>query len=226
MSLINHLSLIKLILLLLLWYTTSSLANLISKRLLTIFPHPFTITFVQLFHGWVYSIPLLRLMKIPSPIYLHSTRIYYLTIMVPLAMGKFLSQFTSQISLRLVPISYTHTVKALMPLFTVILSRLFLAEKHSLKIYLSLFPIIIGVVIASMSELSFDLIGLVSALFSTFLLAIQNIFSKKTLKYVDIHHLALLAILSKISWCLLLPFWFLLDGPQIHDEEVDRLNQS
>lgn len=131
MSLLNHLSLI---FLLLLWYTISSLANLISKRLLTIFPHPFTITFIQLFHGWIYSIPLLRLMKIPSPIYLHSTRIYYLTVMVPLAMGKFLSQFTSQISLRLVPISYTHTVKALMPLFTVILSRIFLQEKYSIKV--------------------------------------------------------------------------------------------
>lgn len=122
------------IFLLLLWYTISSLANLISKQLLTIFPHPFTITFIQLFHGWMYSIPLLHFMKIPSPIYLHSTRIYYLTMIVPLAIGKFLSQFTSQISLRLVPISYTHTVKALMPLFTVILSRIFFQEKHSLKV--------------------------------------------------------------------------------------------
>ena len=76
-----------------------------------------------------------------------------------------------------------------------------------------------------MSELSFDMIGLISALFSTFLLAIQNIFSKKTLKFVDIHHLALLAILSKLSWCLLVPFWFLIDGPEIDfKEEVDQLN--
>lgn len=76
-----------------------------------------------------------------------------------------------------------------------------------------------------MSELSFDMVGLISALFSTFLLAMQNIFSKKTLKFADIHHLALLAILSKLSWCLLLPCWFLIDGPEIDFEaEVNQMD--
>ena len=77
-----------------------------------------------------------------------------------------------------------------------------------------------------MSELSFDAIGFISALFSTFLLAIQNIFSKTTLKHVDIHHIALLSILSKLSWCMLIPFWFLLDGPHLDfQREVNRSNR-
>ncbi len=134
MSLNTNLSLLKLCIFMLLWYSISSLANIIGKLLLTIFPHPFTVTVVQLFHGWAYSIPLLRLIQIPSPTYLHSKRIYYITIIVPLAIGKLLSQLTSQISLRLVPISYTHTIKALTPLFTVILSRIILAEKHSITV--------------------------------------------------------------------------------------------
>ncbi len=108
MSSHTNLSILKLCVLLLIWYLISSIANIIGKRLLTIFPHPFTVTLVQLFHGWLYS--------------------------VPLAMGKLLSQLASQISLRLVPISYTHTVKALMPLFTVVLSRMILAEKHSMTV--------------------------------------------------------------------------------------------
>lgn len=219
MSLSTNISLIKLVFYLILWYSISSLANIIGKRLLTIFPHPFSVTLIQLFHGWAYSIPLLRLIQIPPPTYLHSKRIYYLTIILPLALGKLLSQLTSQISLRLVPISYTHTVKALMPLFTVILSRLVLLEQHSMIVYLSLIPTIIGVVIASFSELSFDAIGLVSALFSTCLQAVQNIYSKKTLKHLEIHHIALLSVLSKLSWCLLVPFWFLLDGTEINFRE-------
>ncbi|CAF3354617.1 unnamed protein product, partial [Rotaria sp. Silwood2] len=197
------------------WYSISSLANIIGKRLLTIFPHPFSVTLVQLFHGWVYSVPLLRFIGIPQSTNLHSKRIYYITILIPLAIGKLLSQLTSQISLRLVTVSYTHTVKALMPLFTVIFSRIILREEQSITIYLSLLPIITGVIIASISELSFNVIGLVSALLSTFLLALQNIYSKKTLKYINIHHLALLSVLSKLSWCLLIPFWFLLDGSHI-----------
>jgi solute carrier family 35 protein E1 len=134
MSSHTNLSIIKLCFLLVIWFSISSIANITGKRLLTIFPHPFTVTLVQLFHGWLYSIPLLRLIQIPPPTYLHSTRIYYITIIVPLAIGKLLSQLTSQISLRLVPVSYTHTVKALMPLFTVILSRMVLGENHSMTV--------------------------------------------------------------------------------------------
>ncbi|CAF3001142.1 unnamed protein product [Rotaria socialis] len=206
---------VQLFILMLCWYSISSLANIIGKRLLTVFPHPFSVTVAQLFHGWVYSVPLLRLMAIPPSIQLHSTRIYYIMILVPLAIGKLLSQLTSQISLRLVTVSYAHTIKALMPLFTVILSKIILAEEQSITIYLSLIPIILGVIISSISEFSFDTIGFISALLSTWFHALQNVYSKKTLKQIDIHHLALLSVLSKISWCLLMPFWFLLDGPHI-----------
>ncbi|CAF1560381.1 unnamed protein product [Rotaria sp. Silwood1] len=197
------------------WYSISSLANIIGKRLLTVFPYPFSVTLAQVFHGWAYSVPLLRFIGIPQSTDLHSKRIYYLIILLPLSIGKFLSQLTSQISLRLVTVSYTHTVKALMPLFTVILSRIILNEEQSIMIYLSLIPIIIGVIIASISELSFDFVGLICALLSTCLLALQNIYSKKTLKYINIHHLVLLSALSKLSWCLLIPFWFLIDGSYI-----------
>ncbi|CAF1154427.1 unnamed protein product [Adineta ricciae] len=212
-------SILQLGILIILWYSISSLANIIGKRLLTTFPHPVTVTLAQLFHGWAYSVPLLRLLKIPTPTYLHSTRIYYIIIIVPLAIGKLLSQLTSQISLRLVPVSYTHTVKALMPLFTVLLSRVVLKEAQSFQVYLSLIPIIVGVIIASMSELSFDTTGFVSVMLSTCLLAVQNVYSKKALKYVDIHHIALLSVLSKIAWCVLVPFWILIDGPQVNIQQ-------
>ncbi|CAF0803115.1 unnamed protein product [Didymodactylos carnosus] len=190
----------------------SAFGNIIVKALLNEFPFPFTITLVQLLSIWVYSIPLLKIWHVPQPDYLHQNRIYYFKIIIPLSVGKFLAQLSSHVSIWKVPVSYAHTIKATMPLFTVILTRVILGEKQSFPIYASLIPIIIGVVIATATELSFNMVGLISALLSTFGFSLQNIYSKKSLKDISIHHLALLVILAKISSSLKIIAYLFIDG--------------
>lgn len=55
--------------------------------------------------------------------------------------------------------SFTHTVKAMEPLFSVLLSAVFLGVTPTLPVLLSLVPIVGGVALASVSEYSFTWLG-------------------------------------------------------------------
>ncbi|KAH8286633.1 hypothetical protein KR018_002633 [Drosophila ironensis] len=192
------------------WYVISSSNNVIGKMVLNEFPFPMTVTLVQLCSITLYSGPFFNLWRIRK--YQDIPRAYYLRLIIPLAVGKLLASVTSHISLWKVPVSYAHTVKATMPLFTVILTRLFFGEKQPTLVYLSLLPIITGVGIATVTEISFDMMGLISALISTMGFSMQNIFSKKVLKDTNIHHLRLLHLLGKLSLFIFLPIWLYMDS--------------
>ncbi|XP_050430664.1 solute carrier family 35 member E1 homolog [Adelges cooleyi] len=191
------------------WYVVSSGSNVVGKTLLNQFPYPMTVTMVQLLSIAVYSGPFFNLWGVRR--FVDISWPYYFKLIVPLALGKFVGSVFTHVSLWKVPVSYTHTVKATMPLFSVILSRIILGEKQTLKVYLSLMPIIIGVAIASFTEISFDLIGLLSALGATLQHTLQNIFSKKVLHDTGIHHLRLLHILGRLALFMFLPVWLYYD---------------
>ena len=79
----------------------------------------------------------------------------------------------------MVAVSFTHTIKALEPMFSVVFSFLFLGESPNPLVLLTLIPIMGGVIGAAMSEASFNWVGFGSAMASNATFQSRNVFSKK-----------------------------------------------
>ncbi|XP_070194086.1 solute carrier family 35 member E1 homolog [Littorina saxatilis] len=200
------------------WYLCSASDNIIGKVVLSDFPYPMTMTMIQLLTTSVFLAPFLPCVGATKKG--QYDRRYFFVMILPLAFGKFISSVSSYISIWRVSVSYAHTVKATLPLFTVILAKLILGENQILTVYFSLIPIITGVGVATMTEASFDSVGLASALTATLCFSLLTIFTKKCLKETGYNHLQLLVLISRIATACFLPFWALADLPRIiHNTE-------
>lgn len=89
-----------------LWYAVSSGSNVVGKLVLTEFPFPVTVSMVQLFSVAACSAPALAVCGV-RPAQLPARD--YWRALLPLALAKFLTTVSSQISIWKVPVSYAHT---------------------------------------------------------------------------------------------------------------------
>jgi len=202
----------------LLWYAVSSTTGVLGKRILEQFPYPMTMTMVQLSSIAMWSPTLLSYLKVPT-VYAKVGGGYNCEKMLfILACGKFVASLMSHFSILKVQVSYTHTVKATMPIFTVILSRIILGTQYSCRVYLSLVPIVLGVALASLTEISFDPAGLLSALSATCGFALTAIYSRQLMRDSGIHHMYLLFKLGQIAALMFLPIWILVDSTRIYSK--------
>ncbi|XP_062191717.1 phosphoenolpyruvate/phosphate translocator 2, chloroplastic-like [Phragmites australis] len=196
-----------------LWYLFNIYFNIYNKQVLKVFPYPINITTVQFAVGTVVALfmwitGILKRPKISGP---------QLVAILPLAMVHTMGNLFTNLSLGRVAVSFTHTIKAMEPFFSVLLSAIFLGELPTVWVVLSLLPIVGGVALASLTEASFNWIGFWSAMASNVTFQSRNVLSKKLMvkKEESLDNINLFSIITVMSFFLLAPVAFLTEGIKI-----------
>ncbi|XP_019457000.1 PREDICTED: phosphoenolpyruvate/phosphate translocator 1, chloroplastic-like [Lupinus angustifolius] len=192
------------------WFIFNIYFNIYNKQVLKVYPFPLTITAVQFAIGTVivslmWGLNLYKRPKISNA---------QLAAILPLAMVHTLGNLFTNMSLGKVAVSFTHTIKASEPFFSVILSAMFLGEMPTAWVVASLVPIVGGVVLASVTEASFNWIGFWSAMASNLTNQFRNVLSKKVMvkKEDSIDNITLFSIITVMSFLLSAPVTIFAEG--------------
>lgn len=196
------------------WYVANIIFNLFNKQALGAFPNPLTMTVLQFATGSVlaglfWMTGILKTPKITAET---------LKAVAPLAVVHTLGNLLTNVSLGAVAVSFTHTIKAMEPFFSVVLSALFLGDTPSLAIVLCLLPIAGGVALASISEASFNWLGFGTAMGSNLTFQSRNVLSKKLMikkdkgEGVGLDNISMFSLITMASLLLLLPFSLAIEG--------------
>ncbi|GKD12140.1 phosphoenolpyruvate/phosphate translocator 2, chloroplastic-like protein [Tanacetum coccineum] len=206
------------------WYSLNIYFNIFNKQVLKVFPYPTTVTTFQFGCGTLMILIMWTLKLHPRPKIHKSQIIPVLTLAVAHTMGNLLTN----ISLGRVAVSFTHTIKAMEPFFTVLFSTLLLSERPSLWVVASLVPIVGGVALASFTEASFNWIGFGSAMASNVTNQSRNVLSKKFMvrKEEALDNINLFSVMTIISLFLLIPFAYLLEGVKLTPEYLQFLGSQ
>lgn len=136
----------------------------------------------------------------------------------PLAVIHVLGNVLTNVSLGAVAVSFTHTVKAMEPFFSVLMSAIFLGEVPPPPVLLTLVPIVGGVLMASLTEVTFNWTGFLSALFSNITFQSRNVLSKKLMLAKEgagggkTDSMALFQTITVLSFFMLLPVTLAVEG--------------
>ncbi|XP_030940745.1 phosphoenolpyruvate/phosphate translocator 1, chloroplastic-like [Quercus lobata] len=193
-----------------LWYLFNIYFNIYNKQVLKVYPYPVTVTAIQFAVGTVIVFLMWGLNLYKKPKVSGSQ----LAVILPLAVVHTLGNVFTNMSLGKVAVSFTHTIKAMEPFFSVVLSAMFLGELPTFWVVASLVPIAGGVALASVTEASFNWAGFWSAMASNLSNQSRNVLSKKVMVKSEesLDNITLFSIITVMSLILLAPVALFMEG--------------
>ncbi|KAF6988000.1 hypothetical protein CFC21_005588 [Triticum aestivum] len=191
------------------WYFLNVIFNILNKKIFDYFPYPYFVSVTHLSVGVLYcliswSTGLLKCAPMNSTL---------LKLLLPVAICHAIGHVTSTVSFAAVSVSFAHTIKALEPFFNAAASQFILGQQVPFTLWLSLAPVVIGVSIASLTELSFNWTGFINAMISNISFTYRSIYSKKAM--TDMDSTNLYAYISIIALIVCIPPALIIEGPQL-----------
>jgi len=206
------------------WYLLSIYYSIMNKQVLKVWNFPCTFSVTQLAVGSLWILLLWSPLPLPArkaPISLRSPprlsrgdfgKLY--SVAIWLALGHLMSTIAPAYG----TVAFTNVVKTAEPIFTCIFAALFFGQTFSLPVYLTLVPVIAGVLLATASEVSFSTASLVSGLLSNVCFALRATTAKRVMGEPIGENLTaqnLYGVLTLQALGTLLPFALFVEGGQI-----------
>mmetsp|Transcript_4777 Transcript_4777/g.10083 ORF Transcript_4777/g.10083 Transcript_4777/m.10083 type:complete len:420 (+) Transcript_4777:76-1335(+) len=196
-----------------LWYILNIGYNIGNKSVLNALPIPWTAATIELFFGFPYVAFLWTtgLRKTPK---LSVDNVKTLSSQAFLLAA---THVAGVISFGAGAISFTHILKATEPVWAALISAVAFKDFLPLPIYLTLVPIMGGVGLASMKELSFTWLSFIAGTVSAVTSASKAILSKKVLDGKPLGEnlgpANMFAVLTILGFLFILPASILIEGP-------------
>ncbi|KAI8348833.1 triose-phosphate transporter family-domain-containing protein [Choanephora cucurbitarum] len=107
----------------------------------------------------------------------------------------------SNVSLNLVTVPFHQVVRAMTPVFTVMLSIMFLNKSYSTMTYISLLPVVLGVAFATFGDYDYTRLGFILTVLGTLLAAIKTVVTNRVqVGRLKLHPLDLLLRMSPLAF--------------------------
>lgn len=198
------------------WYVVNVYFSIFSKQSLSLFPHAWTVSVVQLLIvvacsavGWVSG-----MMQWPFK----SMSPDLLRWLLPAALSHAIGNGLTAVALSWGSVSFMHVVKTSEPIWMAVGIFLVNGTRLPRGQVLAVLPIVFGVALASAGEISFTWLGFLAAIGSTVAFAARGIFTKGLMSVSTpdgqkVSPLNAFALDSLLALAFTLPVAMLLDGP-------------
>ena len=168
-----------------LWYLLSIAHSVYNKRVTNVLPLPWTVATAQIVVGAIFVCTLwatkLRAPPASSATALRATA----RRMLPIGGFHAVGHISGVVGTAFGSVSFAPVVKSAGPVYACMLSTIVLKQAVSLRVWLSLLPILGGVALATTNELTFAWAALIGAVVSDLALALRNVYSKISMSGSD-----------------------------------------